>query len=121
MKQGTDALTGKTIGGLDYLRQRLTDAFNTPLGSLVGAREYGSRLHEVVDRNIDRSFEMLCYVRVAEAISNPHNGLEDFRLSEMVAKPVGNGQIELDLVGVLTHNGEPVTLEGIIFDGQRSD
>ncbi|HHY0482726.1 hypothetical protein [Vibrio parahaemolyticus] len=121
MKQGTDALTGKTIGGLDYLRQRFTDAFNTPLGSLVGAREYGSRLHEVVDRNIDQSFEMLCYVRVSEAIANPHNGLDDFRLSEMKITPLGEGQVELDLEGVLTYNGEPVTLEGIVFNGQRSN
>ncbi|EJV5951065.1 hypothetical protein ACOV11_24945 [Vibrio natriegens] len=119
MKQGTDALTGKTIGGLDYLRQRITDALNTPLGSLVGARDYGSRLNEVVDRNLDQSFEMLCYVRVSEAIANPRNGLEDFKLTEMNATPLGNGQIELDLEGVLTYNGEPVTLEGILFDDQR--
>ncbi|MBY7933454.1 hypothetical protein KW447_21070 [Vibrio fluvialis] len=116
MKQGTDALTGKTIGGLDYLRQRLTDAFNTPLGSLVGARQYGSRLHEVVDRNVDLNFEMLCYVRIAEAIANPHNGLEDFQLSEMEARPLGNGQVEIDLIGLLVYNGEPVTLEGIIIN-----
>uniref|UniRef100_A0AB39C9Z1 Lysozyme n=1 Tax=Aliivibrio phage vB_Alvi_H905 TaxID=3234039 RepID=A0AB39C9Z1_9VIRU len=121
MKKGTDALTGKSIGGLDYLRQRLIDALNTPLGSLVGARGYGSRLHEIVDRNINSSFEMECYVRVAEAVANPINGLDDFHLSEMTARPLGNGQIELDLIGVLTHNGKPVILEGIVFNEQRSN
>ena len=76
---------------------------------------------EVVDRNIDQSFEMLCYVRVSEAIANPHNGLDDFRLAEMKITPLGEGQVELDLEGVLTYNGEPVTLEGIVFNGQRSN
>ena len=118
MKKGTGALTGKTLGGIDYLRQRLTDALNTQLGSLVGARGYGSRLHEVVDRNINSSFEMQCYVRVAEAVANPVNGLEDFSLSEMISRSLGSGQVELDLTGSLTHNGKPVTLEGILFNGQ---
>ncbi|TBM39808.1 baseplate assembly protein W [Vibrio cholerae] len=120
MKQGTDALTGKTIGGLDYLRQRLTDAFNTPLGSLVGARDYGSRLHEVVDRNLDQSFEMLCYVRISEAIAKSINGIDDFRLSEMQVRPIGQGQVEVDLYGLLIHNGQPVKLEGIIIDGRNN-
>lgn len=119
MKQGTDARTGKPLGGLDYLRQRLTDAFNTPKGSLVGARLYGSRLHEVVDRNLDRNFDMLCYVRVAEAIANPANGLDDFRLLEMQTQRLSVGRVAVDVTGVLIHNGEPVKLEGIIIDDRH--
>ena len=119
MKQGTDRQTGKVIGGLHYLRQRITDALETEQGSLVIERQYGSRLHELVDMNIDLNFEMECYVRVAECIANPKNGLDDFRLTDMKVVSSLDGQVTLDLYGVLLDHGEPSVLEGIIIDVSR--
>lgn len=119
MKQGTDRQTGTLIGGLDYLRQRMTDALETEQGSLVVERQYGSRLHELVDMNVDLKFEMECYVRVAECIANPKNGLDDFRLTDMKLVSSLDGQIELDLYGLLLDNGEPIVLEGILLDVTR--
>lgn len=113
MKQGTDAQSGKTLGGLAYLRQRFNDVINTPLGALVGARDFGSRLHELVDRNIDPGFEMQCYIRLAEAVANPVNGLDDFVLREMRAKPSGEGQVRIDITGDWRESGAPIDLEGL--------
>ena len=116
MKQGFDALSGKLIGGVDYLKQRLWDAFNTELGSLVGGRQYGSRLHEIIDKNVDRNFEMSVYVRVAECIANKHNGLDDIRLVEMSAHPLTNGKVEINLTVEIIENGEVINLDRIIIN-----
>ncbi|MFD2178525.1 hypothetical protein [Veronia pacifica] len=113
MKQGTDAQSGKTLGGLAYLRQRFNDVINTPLGALVGARDFGSRLHELVDRNIDPGFEMQCYIRLAEAVASPANGLDDFILREMRAKPSGDGNVLIDLRGDWRFGDAPIHLEGL--------
>lgn len=120
MKQGTDRQTGQLIGGLDYLRQRITDALETQKGSLVIERQYGSRLHEVIDLNIDQNFEMECYVRIADAIANPKNGLDDFRLTDMTVTPQGGGKVSLDLFGTLRSDGQYIALEGIIIDARRN-
>ncbi|RDH41514.1 hypothetical protein [Zooshikella ganghwensis] len=116
MKTGTDALTGKTVTGIPYLQQRIQDALNTPLGSLVGHRGYGSRLYEIIDRNVDPGFYMLVYIRLAEALSNPVNGLDDVELKEMQLTDVENHKIEMTCQFILLDNGSPITMEGIIIE-----
>lgn len=119
MKNGMDRETGKPLTGLPYLRQRLADVINTPVGSLVGARHFGSRIHEMVDRNVDRRFHMEAYVRLAEAINNPANGLNDLLLSEMTAKRLDNNQVEFGIYGVLISTGNPIEFEGLVYDGSN--
>ncbi|HEH9401861.1 GPW/gp25 family protein [Aeromonas hydrophila] len=118
MKSGMDRDTGKVINGLPYLRQRLADVINTPIGSLVLRRDFGSRIFEMVDRNVNASFHMDCYVRLAEAINNPANGLDDFRLSEMRVRRLAAAHIEISLSGYLLVNGEPITIDGVVIDGR---
>jgi phage baseplate assembly protein W len=116
MKQGTDRVTGKTLTGTPYLRQRLADVINTPLGSVVGARDFGSRIFEMVDHNVDRRFYMNVYVRLAESINNPANGLEDFKLSEMTVESLGNNQLEFKIIGNALIDGKPIEFQGIIYE-----
>lgn len=114
MKTGTNRDTGAEIGGIPYLRQRLYDVINTPLGSLVGRRDFGSRFFELVDRNVDARFHMEAYIRLSDAINNPANGLEDFRLSEMVVEREGPAHFSITIVGS-TSEGETVEMDGIIY------
>ncbi|WP_034879981.1 hypothetical protein [Endozoicomonas montiporae] len=117
MKSGTDRESGALLEGIAYLKQRLSDVINTELGSLVGDRDFGSRLHELVDHNIDATFHMDAFIRLAEAINNPVNGLEDFGLKDMrIERQKANWWI-IDVTGTLLENGEEVELDGIIFDG----
>ncbi|WP_372830516.1 hypothetical protein [Pontibacterium sp.] len=111
MKSGMDRSTGKLITGLAYLFQRLSDVLATELGSLVGARAFGSRLHEMVDHNVDDRFHMEAYIRLAEAVSNPANGLEDFRLKNMRLQRVKAHHIEIYLSG--EYDGEFVDLDPV--------
>lgn len=102
------------MGGIPYLRQRLYDVINTPLGSLVGRRDFGSRFYELVDRNVDARFHMEAYIRLAEAINNPMNGLDDFKLSEMVVEREGPGHYSITISGTTT-DGQQVETDGIIY------
>ena len=117
MKKGSSRDQGQPLGGLAYLRQRLADAINTELASLPGDRDYGSTFHELVDRNVDSRFYMDAYVRMVELVSNPKNGLDDFRLKEMRLDVLGRGHWAFDIIGTLLANGEEITLEGIEFNG----
>ena len=119
MKSGMSKATGGTITGVAYLRQRLEDVINTPLGALVGRRDFGSRLYEMLDHNIDSSFRMSAYVRLAEAIANPANGLDDFKLTEMLFELKDAGHIEITLTGDYLVNNQTITMDGIILDGRH--
>jgi phage baseplate assembly protein W len=117
MKQGTDRNTGRLISGVPYLWQRLSDVISTPVGSLVGRREFGSRLFEMLDRNVDGSFYMDAYIRLAEAINNPANGLDDFTLATMRVDQPAQHHVEIYISGRLLVDGRAldVELEGIPY------
>lgn len=114
MKTGTSH-TGQTLSGLAYLKQRIKDVIETPRGSLVGAREFGSDFYQLQDRNIDQGFYMSAYIKLADAINNPANGLDDFKLENMNIEVLSDRQFELSISGQLLNNGEPITLDNIVI------
>ncbi len=114
MKTGT-SYNGKSISGLAYLKQRIKDVIETPRGSLVSAREFGSDFYQLQDRNIDQKFYMAAYIRLAEAINNPVNGLDDFKLENMNVEVLGERNFELTISGQLLNNGQPITLDNIVI------
>ena len=79
-QQGMHKDTGQTVRDLAYLRQRFEDAVMTERGELVGARDYGMRLDDLLDRNIDHDFAMRVFARVAEGIQHEANGLTDVQM-----------------------------------------
>ena len=113
MKTGTNRDTGAALGGIAYLRQRLGDVINTPLGSLVGRREFGSRLYQLLDRNVNATFHMNAYILLADAINSPANGLDDLKLKEMQIERLGDAHYNINIIGVL--DGNPVTMEGLQY------
>lgn len=124
MKTGMDRATGRESSGLPYLRQRLADVVNTPIGSIVGRREFGSRFFELVDRNVDDSFYMDAYVRLAEAINNPANGLDDFKLRDMRLNQPGEHHVEIAVTGVLLVDGQTLDVtfddtHGVMWNGRH--
>lgn len=124
MKTGMDRDSGKALSGLPYFRQRLMDVINTPVGSIVGRREFGSRFFELVDRNIDESFYMDAYIRLAEAIAEPVNGLDDFTLDSMRLNQTGGSQLEIVVSGVLTIDGQALDVTyddtyGVMWNGRH--
>lgn len=76
MKTGMDH-SGREITGIEYLRQRIQDAFLTVKGSVPLRRGYGSELRELLDKNVDDEFLVEAYERVVKTFINPDNGLDD--------------------------------------------
>lgn len=107
---GTDALTGKRISGVDHLRQSIRDILTTPIGSRVMRREYGSRLYVLVDAPMNRETLVDLYAATAEALATWEPRIEVEQVTATSAEP---GRVVLSIVGIYTPTGEPITLDGI--------
>ena len=71
------------VDGIEGARQRLRDALRTPRGSYPFARDYGSSVPDLVDRNVDAAFESRVYAAIVETVAHAPNGLADIRLTEV--------------------------------------
>lgn len=108
-----DRESGKLIDRKDSLQQRLTDCLCFPKGELVGAREYGADLLSILDRNMTASFTMDVFVCVSDAVNNPANGLDDFKLSQVGVSRIEQNWIELTVIGEWIPGNIEVKLEGV--------
>lgn len=111
--RGMNNQTGKALDGLEHLRQRLTDVFTTPKASRIMNREYGCDLSELVDQNMTPAWMVQCYVAIANSVSNPMNGLQDFRLERIQPSAVEDAKGVFDVTGVYLPTGNRVTVTGV--------
>ena len=84
------------LHGAESARQRLRDALAIERGSYPFARDYGSTLGALVDRNVDSAYEAQVYAAVANAINHPPNGLDDIALQE-IRLYQAPGLVEIDV------------------------
>lgn len=95
MKKGMIKQTGKAATGITYLRQRFADALSTRKGDLVAERGYGADIDDLVDDNVDDTFRMRLFGRVAAAIQNPINGLIDLTLKQLQLNEYKDNTVEI--------------------------
>lgn len=97
---GMNRATGKAMTGLDHIAQSIGDILSTPLGTRVMRRDYGSLLHDLTDRPLNRATALLVIAATAMAISRwePRFAVAHIKLSGDFA----NGQAVIDLTGALT-------------------
>lgn len=109
---GTNALTGQRLSGIEHLRQSIKDILATRIGTRVMRRTYGSRIPSLIDAPMNRATLMDIYAATAEALQQwePRFALE--QVQAVVASP---GYLELDLYGEYLPDGQPVTLDGIVI------
>ncbi len=112
MKTGTSR-TGQAISGINYLHQRITDVLTTAKGSLVLRRDFGSLLYQLVDANVNAQFYMQAYIHLANALADPANGLDDFKLETMRLDVVDERSILISLTGQQLADGRPIELDNI--------
>ena len=112
MMNGTNAATGKSLSGIEHLKQSIRDILTTPIGSRVMRREYGSRLFELVDAPINRGTITDIYAATAIAIATWEPRFELTQVTIAGAQP---GLIELDLTGNYLPDGKTITLDGIVI------
>lgn len=110
---GIDATTGKRLGGLQHLRQSISDILRTPIGSRVMRRRYGSRLFRLIDAPMNRTTLLDLYAATAEALDEWE---PRFKLEQVQAVAAQPGRVELDLTGEYLPEGKQITLYGIVVE-----
>lgn len=110
---GTDAKTGKPLGGYAHLQQSIRDILTTPLGSRVMRPEYGSRLFDLLDAPINPMTLLEVYAATAEALRRWEPRLKVERIKADTAEP---GKLTLTLTGIYLVDGSPITLDGIVIN-----
>lgn len=107
---GTSASTGKSLGGLDHLKQSITDILTTRKGTRVMRRDYGSDLPDLIDAPMNRETLMKIYAATAGAIQTWETR---FQLQQVYATSAQPGSIVLDLTGIYVPTGKQEKLTGI--------
>lgn len=108
---GLNSHTGASVAGLAHLRQSIRDILSTPIGSRVMRREYGSRLHELIDAPSSRATLLQLYAATAEALERWE---PRFKLTRVQAESATPGHIFLTLEGEYLPEGRTVTLREIV-------
>ena len=108
---GMNAETGRDLSGLDHLKQSIADILNTPIGSRVMRRDYGSRLFELIDAPINRSTVVDIVAETAEALMKWEDRLV---VSAVDVTGAVAGQIVLRITGKYKLDGKTVQLDGIV-------
>lgn len=102
--------TGEVIDGVAELRQQVRDVLETPIGTRVMLRSYGSRLFELLDEPVDQRFEVEVIAAAADAIRTwvPRFQVDRVRLAE-----VNEDGPVFDFYGVDRETGRGVVLESV--------
>ncbi|KIC36554.1 GPW/gp25 family protein [Leisingera sp. ANG-M7] len=107
---GIDATTGKSLSGLDHLRQSVRDILTTPIGTRVMRRNYGSRLYSLVDEPMNDATRLEMMAATYEALETWEPRLQLDQISVEMPEP---GNVLVSLQGVYLPDGQPITLDGI--------
>jgi phage baseplate assembly protein W len=100
---GTHQDTGKTINGLEHLRQSIARLLTTPVGSRVMRRNYGSMLFELVDQPGNRAAALKVYAATVDAILRWEPRVLPTRV-QLFTTEAENGKFELALDGIATRD-----------------
>ena len=104
---GTHALTGKSLGGLDHLKQSIRDILTTPIGSRVMRRQYGSMLFDLVDAPTNRRVMAAIYAATAGALRTWE---PRFKLQQVTINAVAPGSISLTADGLYVYDAQPTPM-----------
>ncbi|MBU2714485.1 GPW/gp25 family protein, partial [Zooshikella sp. WH53] len=67
--QGINNNTGKSLSGIEHLKQSITDILTTRIGTRVMRRDYGSRLPELIDEPLNGALRLELIAATAEALT----------------------------------------------------
>lgn len=113
---GMNNTNGRRIDGIDHLRQSVVTILTTPIGSRVLRRDFGSRLYDLLDKNITQSLKMQMFAATVEALRKWEPRLDVKRvLVEPVADEDTQHTVSLAIEGIYLPNGNPVTLDGVLL------
>ena len=108
---GMNTQNGRSLTELDHLRQSIVDILNTPIGSRVMRRDYGSKLFNLIDAPLHRGTLVDIYAATAEALMKWERRLI---VSAVDMTSAQLGQITLKITGKYILDGKIVQLSEIV-------
>lgn len=94
---GMNAETGESLTGLDHIKQSIGKILNTPIGSCIQRRTFGSELPFMIDQPLTEANRARVVASVAEAIAQwePRVTVQALYLTQPTDSP-GALQVELE-------------------------
>ena len=108
---GMSSTTGRTLDGMDHLRQSISDILTTPVGTRIERRNYGSLLPTLIDHPDNATTRVRIYAAVASALMKWEPRLHLSRV-QLASGPAA-GRATLDLSGeyLAPTGSRPVNLQ----------
>ena len=107
-----DRNTGRPLSDFEHLKQSIITILETPIGSRVYRREFGSELFRLIDEPMNKSLMIDVYAAIASALAQWE---KRFQLQNIQAKQSESGKITVTLRGIYLVNGEQITFDGLII------
>lgn len=117
MMNGVNCRTGKRLSGVAHLRQSVSDILNTPVGSRVLVRDYGSDLFELLDSPRDDLLRLRIIAATATALARWEPRLKVSKV--IVTFPEDEAGCVVDITGTNTEAGTQVSTGGITVYGRK--
>jgi len=110
---GTNDQTGQALGGRDHCAQSVRKILQTPKGTRVMRRTFGSDLYALADRPMNTSTRMDLMHATAEALTlwEPR-----FKLTNFACSVNTNGEVVVDVTGNYLPDGKPLQVNGIVVN-----
>ena len=94
---GVDNRDGMLIEeGWEHCKQSIIDVLTTPIGTRVLRREYGSSIHDLIDRPQTPSVFLDCIMAIAEPL---HRWEPRFDVTNIQVTPGADGKAEINIGG----------------------
>ena len=103
--RGTNRQTGRSLSGVDHLKQSITDILTTPIGSRVMRRDYGSNLFKLTDAPLNQSTLVELYASTAGALKKWEPRIN---VKSVKALTIKDGKVEIEVTG--TYYKENISL-----------
>ena len=114
--RGMHITKGRSLDGLEHLRQSVRDILLTPIGSRVMRRSYGSLLPELIDANLTDLTMAQIYAATVDALRKWEPRLRVTRIyGEALAENLEAGRLSLTLEADYLPEGRAIRLEGVIL------
>ncbi|NLS43218.1 baseplate assembly protein [BEV proteobacterium] len=98
--------TGEALSDMAHLRQSVADILQTPIGSRVMRRDYGSTLFALIDPPQMPSLRL----QIMAAIYALLRWEDRLTLNQLALSTEASGKMTVDLVGQRTDTAAPLTL-----------
>lgn len=105
---GMHRYTGEALSDMAHLRQSVSDILQTPTGSRVMRRDYGSTLFALIDQPQTPALRLQIMAAIYGALLRWEDRLT---LAQLRLSSEAGGTMTVDLVGQRTDTAAPLTLK----------